>query len=183
MSKIGKQLIAIPSGVTVTTDGGLLRVKGPLGENTVSMHRAIKAEVANNAIQFSPIKNPEALNKKERSLWGTMAAHTINAIEGVTKGFEKRLEINGVGYRAAMEGATIVLSLGFSHPIKFTPPKGVEVKVEKNIIIVKGFNKDAVGQTAAEIRAFKEPEPYKGKGIKYTTEVIRRKAGKKVAAA
>lgn len=182
MSKIGKQQILIPSGVTVTVDGALLRIKGPLGENTIPQHRAVKAEITGDSLQFSPVKSVESLTSQDRSLWGTAAAHARNAIEGVTKGFEKKLEINGVGYRASMEGTTLVLAIGFSHPVKYAVPKGIEVRVDKNIITVRGFNKNLVGQTAAEIRAYKEPEPYKGKGIKYDTEVIRRKAGKKAAA-
>lgn len=187
MSKIGKKPIIVPAEVTVTQTGGVLEFKK--ADKTVSLKVLpfVTAEIKNEA--GADGKNVTTLTfsaesdvKQSVSNWGTIRALAANVIEGLTKGFSKVLEIEGVGYRANMEGDTLVLALGFSHPIKYTPRKGIKITSEKNVITVSGDDKFLVGQTAAEIRKYKKPEPYKGKGIKYRGEVVRRKAGKKVGA-
>jgi large subunit ribosomal protein L6 len=155
-------------------------VQGPKG--TLSLKRHGRVQLAQEAGEvLVTVKNPDL--KEDRALWGLTARLIANMVKGVTEGFEKRLEINGVGYRAAMEGSMINLSLGFSHPVKFPLPQGITAAVEKNVITIKGIDKQAVGEVAARIRALRKPEPYKGKGIKYEGEVVRRKAGKQVKAA
>lgn len=175
MSRIGKKPIQIPAGVTVEIANGGIKIKGPKGEHFRVLPATIKVSVVDNVISLA-VNNPE--EKKERSLWGTYAAHIINMIEGVTKGFKKELEINGVGFRVAMQGKDLKLEVGFSHSVIFNIPVGVTATVEKNIIRLESFDKELLGQVAAELRNVKKPEPYKGKGIKYTDETIRRKAGK-----
>ena len=175
MSRIGKKPIEIPSGVTVDIIGETVKVKGPKGENSRVFRDEIGFEKNENSIILS-IKKP---TKLARALWGTYASHVRNMVEGVTNGFSKKLEIQGIGYRAVAEGAGLNLSLGFSHAVKFVPPQGVSLAVEKNIITVSGIDKEKVGLVASQIRALKPPEPYKGKGIRYEGEVIIRKAGKK----
>lgn len=177
MSKIGKKPIVIPEGVEIKVDEGFLDLKGSKGSLSFKIPKSIKAEIKEGEIIFSPENNL----KGTKALWGTIRALANNAVVGLTSGFEKKLRIEGVGFKASMEGETLVLNIGLSHPIKFTPVDGVKISVEKNIIKVSGFDKAAVGQSAAKIRAFKKPEPYKGKGIMYQNEIIRRKAGKKVA--
>ena len=179
MSKIGKRPIAIPEGVDVKVNGDVLNVKGKLGELSLKILDGTKIKIQDNKIVVSPLNE----NKQTIANWGTMAALANNAVIGVKNGFEKILEIEGVGYRAAMEGNNLVLNIGFSHPVKMAPREGVKIAVEKNTIKISGLDKFLVGQMAAEIRAKKKPEPYKGKGIKYKGEVIRRKEGKKAAGA
>lgn len=178
MSRIGKQIIEIPQGVTVTVVDGAVKVKGPKGELQRDVHPLVDVVVAENNVTVS-VKKEE--DKKERSLWGTFASHIKNMVEGVTNGFKKDLEINGVGYRVAKQGSDLKIEVGFSHPVIFKVPAGITADVEKNTISVSGIDKELVGHTAAEIRRIKKPEPYKGKGIKYVDEVIRRKAGKTAA--
>lgn len=178
MSKIGKQPIAIPDGVEVKVDGSFVVVKGPKGELSKEFPSGINIEIKDKEIIVSPGEQ----NKKISALWGLSRALLFNLIKGVTDGFEKKLEIEGVGYRANLQGDKLVLSLGFSHPVEVAVPTGLKFSVEKNVIIISGFDKELVGQTAAKIRAFKKPEPYKGKGIRYQGEVVRRKAGKKAVA-
>ncbi len=175
MSRIGKQLITIPQGVTVTQDAGFIRVKGPKGELTRVLNPIVTVTIQDGTITLSVV-NPE--EKSERSLWGTWGAHVRNMIVGVTEGFKKELEINGVGYRAAMQGKDIKLEVGYSHPVIFNIPVGIQASVEKNLITLVGTDKELLGMTAATLRSVRKPEPYKGKGIKYLTESIRRKAGK-----
>ncbi|MFA5098882.1 MAG: 50S ribosomal protein L6 [Candidatus Paceibacterota bacterium] len=177
MSKIGKKPIVVPASVEVKIDDGFLFFKSSNGNMKLEVPRGIKAELKENELTFSP----ENKLRLTQALWGTARALANNAINGLSSGFEKSLKLEGVGYRAAMEGEALVLNLGLSHPIKFIPPQGVKISVDKNVIQVKGYDKGAVGQSAAKIRAFKKPEPYKGKGIRYSDEIIRRKAGKKVA--
>jgi large subunit ribosomal protein L6 len=180
MSRIGKLPITIPDGVTVTHADHHVSVKGPKGELELNIHRHVKLNIADNKIDVS-VTHPD--DQMDRALWGLSRALVANMIEGVTKGYTKRLEINGVGYRATATGKNLQLFLGFSHPVNFTIPDSLTVTVEKNVIVISGIDKQLVGETAAKIRSLKKPEPYKGKGIKYDNEVIRRKAGKVVKAA
>lgn len=175
MSRIGKQPIIIPNGVDVKISDGLLSAKGPKGTLEMTLPELVKVEMKDTEI-LCTVENQE--NKEQRSMWGTTRSNVQNLISGVAEGFVKNLEINGVGHKAAMEGAKLVLNVGFSHPVEYQKPEGIEIVVEKNIITVSGSDKQRVGQVAAEIRAIKKPEPYKGKGIKYVEEHIRRKAGK-----
>ena len=175
MSRIGRMPIAIPGGVTVDiAENNLVTVKGPKGTLTRSFPTEMELAVENNELT---VKRPNDL-KKMKSLHGLTRSLIHNMVTGVTHGFEKKLEINGVGYRAEKKGKTLVLHLGYSHDINMEDPEGLESVVEDNKITVKGIDKEKVGQYAAEIRSKRSPEPYKGKGIKYDYEVIRRKAGK-----
>jgi len=175
MSRIGKQPIQIPENVEVKIDGDLVIVKGPKGELKNQVRPEIKVEIKDKEVILKPVK----FHKGTQALWGTYRSHIANMIEGVIKGFEKKLALEGVGYKANLEGRDLVLHLGYSHPVKVKAPEGIEFKVEKNVITVSGIDKQLVGQVAAEIRSKRKPEPYKGKGIRYKDEVIRRKAGKK----
>lgn len=177
MSRVGKLPIKIPSGVTVDINGQEISVKGVKGQLKQLIPADIKAEILENQIVFSVVGQ----SKNTAAFWGLSRALINNMVKGVTEGFEKRLEIEGVGYKAVLQGADLVLNLGFSHPINIKAPQGVIFKVEKNAIIISGIDRQAVGQIAAEIRSKKKPEPYKGKGIRYTGEIVRRKAGKKAA--
>lgn len=179
MSKIGKKPIAIPEGAEVQLKDGALFFKGKEGSLELRILPYIKTEIKDGQIQFTA----SADHKQARANWGTIASLTRNAIEGVKSGFGKKLQLEGVGYRASMEGKNLVLTVGFSHPVKFEPPAEVKVSVEKSIISISGPSKILVGEVAAQIRRIKKPEPYQGKGIRYVGEVIRRKAGKKAAAA
>jgi large subunit ribosomal protein L6 len=154
-------------------------MKGPRGEIQREIRPEVKAEVQGDALIVMPVLE----TKKTRAFWGLTRALLAHAVEGVHKGFEKKLELEGVGYRVNQEGKDLMFQLGFSHPVKFIAPAGIELKTEKNTITVSGANKELVGETAARIRALKKPEPYKGKGIHYVGEVIRRKAGKKASTA
>ncbi len=175
MSKIGKQPILIPEGVIVNIDGDLIMVKGPKGELKRQLVREIKAELTGKELLVSVVKQ----TKHSAALWGLYRMLIANMVEGVKNGFEKKLEIEGIGFKVALQGNNLVLNLGFSHPVEFKAVPGVTFKVEKNIISVSGVDKETVGQTAANIRKIKKPEPYKGKGIHYLGELIKRKAGKK----
>lgn len=177
MSRVGKKEIKIKEGVSVQIEEHSLIVRGPKGELSLRINPCFTPKIESNVLSLELKKE----TKKNRELHGLTRTLVANMVTGVSDGFEKKLEFNGVGYRAAVEGKDLVLHLGFSHPIKYSPREGVEIKVEKNIITVSGIDKQLVGQTAAEIREFKKPEPYKGKGIRYETEHIRRKAGKAAA--
>ena len=174
MSRIGKLPIQIPSGVTITVDSDVITVVGSKGSLTVPHLGDVTVAVADGVATVTR-KDDERIAKAQHGLQRALLA---NAVEGVTKGFEKRLEVNGVGFRVGMSGTALEMHLGFSHPVKYTPPTGVSVTNEKMTIIVSGIDKQQVGQVAAEIRSLKKPEPYKGKGIKYADEQILRKAGK-----
>lgn len=174
MSRIGKQPIEIPSGVTITVDSDSITVKGSKGELTVPHLKHVTVAEDEGKI----VVTRESDEKVAKSEHGLQRALLQNAVTGVTKGFEKKLEVNGVGFRVATSGNTLDMSLGFSHPVKYQAPQGVTVSNDKMVITVSGIDKQQVGQVAAEIRALKKPEPYKGKGIKYIDEVILRKAGK-----
>lgn len=175
MSRIGKQTIEIPQGVTIEVKDGNVVVKGPKGELVRKLDPVIKVEVKDNIVSVD-VENKE--NKKERSLWGTFSAHIKNMVIGVTEGFKKQLEVNGVGYKIAMQGKDLKVEVGYSHPVIYKAVEGVDISVEKNVITVEGSDKELIGQVSAEIRKIRKPEPYKGKGIKYIDEHIRRKAGK-----
>ena len=172
LSRIGKLPVDIPAGVTITVDSGDVVVKGPKGELTQFITPAV--EVKDGQVTV----HPKDESKVARSQHGLMRALINNMVIGVTKGYEKRLEVNGVGFRVSSSNNELEMALGFSHPVKYKAPEGVTVTNEKMIIVVSGINKQQVGQVAAEIRALKKPEPYKGKGIKYVDEQILRKAGK-----
>jgi len=174
MSRVGKKPISIPKGIEVTVNNGVVTVKKGNKAIDVDTHNRVGVEVADDNIVFT-LKGEES---QDRAYWGTYRALTNNAVIGLDQGFAKSLEINGVGYRAAVKGKVLELQLGFSHPINFDIPENVEIAVDKNIISIKGSDKQEVGQVAAKIRGFRPPEPYKGKGVKYTDEHIVRKAGK-----
>lgn len=175
MSRIGKKPISIPSGVTASVADGMLRVKGPKGELARVIDPRVSVAIADGTLTVD-VLNKE--NKTERSLWGTYAAHVRNMLTGVTTGFKKQLEINGVGYKVALQGKDLKLDVGYSHSVIFAMPEGVKASVEKNVMTLESADVELLGRTAAEIRSIRKPEPYKGKGIKYMDEVIRRKAGK-----
>lgn len=174
MSRLGKLPVTIPTGVTVTFENGVLTVQGP----KATLARPVKSDVAitidGDTITLAPTDTPEA-----PALWGTYAAHLRNMISGVTEGFSRVLEIEGVGYRAEVQGTTLVLNVGYSHSVNVPVPEGITATVEKNVITLTGADKEAVGQFAANVRKVRKPEPYKGKGIRYQGEYIIRKQGKK----
>ena len=178
MSRIGKKIRKLPAGVTAELKANELVVKGPKGELKQVIHPRVTVVIKDGEITTQVI-NTE--NTRDRSLWGTFSSIIENMIEGVTNGFKKQLEINGVGYKAAVKGALLSLEVGFSHSVEVQPMPGVTFKVEKNIITVEGIDKQLVGEMAAMIRRVRKPEPYKGKGIKYLEETIVRKAGKTAA--
>jgi len=174
MSRIGKLPVEIPAGVEVTLDGGKIIFKKGSVQKELDTKNNVIVKIENNQIVFAP----KGEDRQSKAFWGTYRSISDNIITGITKGFEKKLEINGVGYRAAVKGNILELLLGFSHPINYDIPKSITITVEKNIITVKGDDKQLVGQVAADIRSFRPPEPYKGKGVKYADETIIRKAGK-----
>lgn len=179
MPRIGKKPIIVPAGVEVTVDGQRVVVKGPKGVLETTFRHRIKFQRNENIITIA-VDNPE--EKVSRELWGLSRVLLFNMIEGVTNGFSKKLEINGVGYRASISGQKLTLNVGYSHPVEFPIPTGITMAVAKNVLTISGIDKQLVGQIAAQIRDIRKPEPYKGKGIKYMDEVIRRKAGKVVKA-
>ena len=176
MSRIGNKAVVVPSGVTANVDGQTVKMKGPKGALQVVLHDDVEAKLDKGAVTVSP----RSETKRARSLWGTSRTQVANLIAGVTKGFEEKLEITGVGYRAAVQGKTLQLQLGFSHDVNYPIPEGIAIVTPKPTeITITGIDKQKVGQVAAEIRAFRGPEPYKGKGVKYVGEYIFRKEGKK----
>jgi large subunit ribosomal protein L6 len=175
MSRIGKQLIEIPPKTEVKVSAGLVSVKGPLGESSRQFKPQIEIIVADSKVTLKPKRSDIETN----ALWGTYASHIYNMIEGVNKLYEKKLIIEGIGYKAEVKGLVLVMNVGFSHPVNLNIPKGLKVVSEKGVVTVSGIDKELVGQFTAKIRAQKVPEPYKGKGIRYDGEVIRRKEGKK----
>lgn len=174
MSRIGKQPIVIPNGVEVKLEGNLLKFKKGNLSKELDTKANVNVAIENNNIVFSP----KGEDRQSRAYWGTYRALAYNVVVGITEGFSKTLEVNGVGYKAAVKGKVLELALGFSHPINYEIPEGIEISVDKNNIIIKGSDKQVVGQVAAQIREFRPPEPYKGKGVKYADERIIRKAGK-----
>ncbi|MEK7503175.1 MAG: 50S ribosomal protein L6 [Patescibacteria group bacterium] len=174
MSRLAKRPITVPLGVNISKENNFWIFRGPKGEAKVPVNEKVSVEQKEGAVSISG-----KTSAGTSALLGTMASLVKNAVKGVTEGYEKKLELEGIGYKAQLEGGVLVLSLGLTHPVKIEPKKGVTFKVEKNLINVSGSDKEVVGQMAAEIRSKKPPEPYKGKGIHYLGEFIRRKAGKK----
>ncbi len=179
MSKLAKKPISIPQGVTVTMDAGFAVAKGAKGELSVRIPDGIVCEIKESGVMVTTHRN----DQQSKANIGTTWALLRNAFQGISAGFSKVLEIEGVGYKMNVEGTNVVLSLGFVNPVKVAIPKGITATVEKNTMTISGVDKELVGRFAAEIRALKKPEPYKGKGIRYQGEVIRRKVGKKAATA
>jgi len=176
MSRVGSSAINIPADVTVSHEGGLMVVKGKNGELSAPLHGDVELSLADNVATLKPVRD----TRQAKALWGTMRASLSNMVVGVSAGFTRKLEINGVGYRAAMQGNKLVLSLGYSHPVEMDVPAGLKVNVENNTsITITGADKHLIGQFAAEVRAKRPPEPFKGKGVKYADEYIVRKEGKK----
>jgi len=174
MSRIGRKPVTVPEKVTVTISDKKIDVKGPKGQLTFTHHEGVTVEQQEGLLVVKPIDE----TKKNKALWGLTRTLVFNMVTGVTDGFKKSLIFTGVGYKAVSKGKTLVLNLGFSHPINYELPEGVEAKVTKNVIDLSGCSKELVGFAAAKIRSFRPPEPYKGKGIKYSDETIIRKAGK-----
>lgn len=177
MARLAKLPVALPSDVSATLEAGVLSLNGPQGALSRAFKEHITLSVSDGTVTLAPAGNEEG--KQVRALWGTYAAHVRNMVHGVSVGFKKELQIEGVGYRASVEGSALTLTVGFSHPVVLHAPEGVGVTVEKNTIVVSGPDKEAVGQFAANVRAVRPPEPYKGKGIRYAGEYIIRKQGKK----
>jgi large subunit ribosomal protein L6 len=176
MSRVGKNPVEVPSGVEVAINGRVVTAKGSQGQLAFEATREVTVTLDNGKIVVTPADN----SKRARSMWGTARSRIQSMVSGVAEGFTKNLEINGVGYRAAVQGQSLVLQLGFSHEINHSIPEGIEIKCERpTLIAISGADKQQVGQVAAEIRSYRPPEPYKGKGIKYSDEIILRKEGKK----
>jgi large subunit ribosomal protein L6 len=176
MSRVGKKPVAIPSGVTASVEGQAVNVKGPKGTLALTLHDDVAAKVEGSEIRVDPLVD----SKRARAMWGTYRSLLANVITGVTKGFEQRLEITGVGYRAAVQGKNLQVQLGYSHDIVFPIPEGITIATPRPIeIVITGIDGQKVGHVAAQIRAFRKPEPYKGKGVRYAGEYIFRKEGKK----
>lgn len=179
MSRIGKKPITILAGVQIEISQSLVKVKGAKGELARDFGAQVLITREEDLLKVSPVNQ----SKSARAMWGTARMHLANMIQGVAAGFSKQLQIEGIGYRAAMEGSNLVLNMGFSHPVAIAIPKDADSKVEKNIITISGCDKELVGKVAAQIRRVRPPEPYKGKGIRYVGEQVRHKAGKKAAGA
>lgn len=177
MSRIGKKNIILPPNTELSISGGNIVVKGPLGELSRPLHPMIEVKVEGNTVNV----NPKRLTLESRALWGTYASHILNMVTGVNTPFQKKIILEGIGYKSEVKGDKIVFALGFSHPVEMEIPKTLKVTAEKNNIVVSGSDKEEVGSFSAKIRSQKKPEPYKGKGMRYEGEVIRRKQGKKSA--
>jgi large subunit ribosomal protein L6 len=176
MSRIGKKPIPVPQGVTATVDGQTIRMKGPKGELSFAVHEDIDVKVENGEVKV----DPRVKTQRARSMWGLSRSMVQNLATGVTTGFERKLEIEGVGYRASVQGKNLVLALGYSHDVSYAIPQGITIVTPKPTeIVITGSSKQQVGQVAAEIREWRPPEPYKGKGVRYAGEFIFRKEGKK----
>ncbi len=181
MSKIGKKSIAVPTGVTLTVENGTLTAKGPKGTMTRTIPASITVQIADGVVQVAP--SSATPTREERAQWGLWRALVSNTIIGVSQGWKETLEFQGVGYKAAVKGKDLELALGYSHPITVRAPEGVTFTTDKTSITVEGIDRELVGQTAAVIRTKRLPEPYKGSGIRYSDEIIKKKAGKKAATA
>lgn len=175
MSRIGKKSVVIPQGVEVTVNANVVKVKGPKGSLEFVHHHEVTLHIQDGSVSVEKTGN----SKKASAIWGTTTKLVSNLVEGVTTGFQKQLELNGVGFRMSVQGKKIVLALGFSHPVEVETPEGLESKIEGNVLTISGIDKQKVGQFSAEIRDLKPVEPYKGKGFRYVGEVVRRKEGKK----
>ncbi|MDP4795726.1 MAG: 50S ribosomal protein L6 [Rhodospirillales bacterium] len=176
MSRIGKYPVTVPNGVTVELNGNLVTAKGKLGELSVTLTSDVKVEQADGAVTVTPL----ATHKRARQMWGTARSLIDGLVMGVSEGFTRKLEITGVGYRAQVQGRDVVLQLGFSHEVRYPIPEGIKIEApDQNNLLISGASKQRVGQVAAEIRAYRPPEPYKGKGVRYANEFILRKEGKK----
>jgi large subunit ribosomal protein L6 len=178
MSRIGKQPIPLPKGVTLEVKDGTIYVKGPKGQLQRPVHPKVRLEQTDGVVACLRADD----SRESRAAHGLMRALVFNMVKGVSSGFERKLEINGVGYRAEVKGKQLVLQLGYSHPVEYNLPAGIEAKVDKNLISLMGIDKELLGHTAAKVRSFRPPEPYKGKGVKYLEEQIQRKVGKAGAA-
>lgn len=179
MSRIGKKPIIIPNGVEVKIDGQKVEVKGPKGTLRLDMHHLVNAEIVEeDSKKIIKVSVEDSESVEQKALWGLSAKLISNLVEGVSAGFEKKLEVNGVGYKVSIQGNKLKLEVGYSHPVELTLPEGISADVQKNLITISGIDKQLVGEVGAQIRKIRKPEPYKGKGIKYADEVIRRKAGK-----
>lgn len=180
MSKIARNPITVPGGVTAEVSGQTFKAKGPKGELSMEIHGLVSAEIVDGESGKQVVVKPANDEREARTLWGTMWSRMNNILIGVNEGYTKELEVQGVGYRANMQGQTLVLQLGFSHDVHYPVPEGIQIAVDKQTsITVSGIDKQKVGQVAAEIRNFRPPEPYKGKGVRYKDEYILRKEGKK----
>lgn len=176
MSRIGKNPVSIPAGVTMSQNGTVMTAKGSKGELSFTVPDSVIAKIDGDTVVFEPAND----TREARAMWGMSRTMVANLIEGVTNGFKKELELRGVGYRAKMQGNDLVLQLGFSHDVNYKAPEGIKIEAPKPTeIVVSGMDKQQVGQVAAEIRAFRKPEPYKGKGVRYVGEFVRSKEGKK----
>ncbi len=177
MSRIGKKIIKIPAGVEVVLNDMNFSVKGPQGSINRNFKKSVSIKIEGDTITLTPVKE----TIENRALWGTYSSHISNMVNGVTTPFSKKLILEGIGFKSEVKGSNLVMALGFSHPVNVPIPEGLKVTAEKNVITVSGIDKDNVGQFAASLRAMKKPEPYKGKGMRYEGEVIKRKQGKKTA--
>lgn len=175
MSRVGKNPVVVPEGVDVRVVGLTVTAKGKLGERSISVTDDVTVKLEDGQIWVAPVGS----GKRARTMWGTTRSLIDSLVKGVDEGFSRILDINGVGYRAAVEGNILNLQLGYSHPIQFPIPEGIKIAAERSVITISGVDKQAVGQVSAKIRAFRPPEPYKGKGVKYRDEIIHRKEGKK----
>jgi large subunit ribosomal protein L6 len=176
MSRVGKKPIAIPAGVSASVEAEIVKVKGPKGALELALHGDVEVKLEQDAVRVDPRSD----SKRARAMWGTYRTLVANLVTGVTKGFEQRLEITGVGYRAAVQGKNLQIQLGYSHDVIYPIPEGIAIVAPKPTeIVITGIDKQKVGQVAAEIREFRKPEPYKGKGVRYAGEYIFRKEGKK----
>jgi len=176
MSRVGSNPVTVPDGVSIELNGNIVTAKGKLGELSVTLTDDVKVEQADGSVTVTPL----AKHKRSRQMWGTARSLIDGLVTGVSEGFTRKLDINGVGYRAAVQGKEVVLQLGFSHEVRYPIPKGIKIEApEQTQLVISGANKQVVGQVAAEIRAYRPPEPYKGKGVKYSDEYILRKEGKK----
>jgi large subunit ribosomal protein L6 len=176
MSRVGKKPVPIPAGVTASVEGQLVKLKGPKGAMALALHDDVTATLGKGEVKI----DPRFETKRARAMWGTYRSLLANVVEGVTKGFERKLEISGVGYRAALQGKNLQVQLGYSHDIVYPIPEGITITVPRPTeIVISGIDGQKVGHVAAEIRAFRKPEPYKGKGVKYSNEFVFRKEGKK----
>lgn len=177
MSRIGKKIITLPEKTELKISDGLIKVSGPLGELSRILHPAIEVKINANEVTLHPKRE----NDETRALWGTYASHISNMVSGVNKAFEKKLILEGIGFKSEVNASKITLALGFSHPVVVSIPEGLKVTAEKNVITISSADKEAVGQFASRLRSLKKPEPYKGKGMRYSDEIVKRKQGKKSA--